>query len=284
MKELDIKYTDIQTLVLEYRSKLGSVIYELENLSDNITAFTEDTDMTGQAADNIKDYFREVHQTLISGIITAAQALLLESAAYMSGYDKIDGSEDFTYKENAAGQLRKEFQLQEKQADECHDVVKNTLEDISDIVELDEPNIRAIESNIGDGIKAIEALSEMVTAHEETTAKNLDIIMDEMADPLLNMIESALSNSADITDYDGALPFEQSDMAMLYEGFDHVPDRMTEISGIAEKIFEREDERLAKLRKEEGTRETVVAAITILVGAGVCIASAGTATPIVIAA
>ena len=92
MSDINIKYADVQTLVSDYRINLGSLITNLGEIAKHIKSFSsDDWELKGQTADNIKNYYGQVHTIVLSGIIEAAQALLLEAAVYMKGYDDIDG-------------------------------------------------------------------------------------------------------------------------------------------------------------------------------------------------
>ena len=100
MENIDIKYSDIQTLMSEYRNNIGKNLNQFSTLMNDINALVGDkVDFAGQGAENIRNYYAQVHLTLLTGIMEAMQAMLSEVAVYKDGYDNIDGSEDFHYNE-----------------------------------------------------------------------------------------------------------------------------------------------------------------------------------------
>ena len=77
MENIDIKYSDIQTLMSEYRNNIGKNLNQLSTLMNDINALVGDkVDFAGQGAENIRNYYAQVQLTLLTGIMEAMQTFL----------------------------------------------------------------------------------------------------------------------------------------------------------------------------------------------------------------
>ena len=128
MENIDIKYSEIKTLMSEYRNNIGKNLNQFSTLMNDINALVGDkVDFAGQGAENIRNYYAQVYLTLLTGIMEAMQAMLSEVAVYKDGYDSIDGSEDFHYNENASEDLHTELEFQSEQMNTYHQEVRENL-------------------------------------------------------------------------------------------------------------------------------------------------------------
>ena len=282
MENIDIKYSDIQTLMSEYRNNIGKNLNQFNTLMNDINALVGDkVDFAGQGAENIRNYYAQVHLTLLTGIMEAMQAMLSEVAVYKDGYDNIDGSEDFHYNENASEDLHTELEFQSAQMNTYHQKVRENLLNIADLFEGYEPSNESVQFNISETLNEMDRMSEEVESHESNTKKHLNDIKEVLV-RLTSMISDANSYSADVEEYDGSLPFKMEDILAFYNGYKKLDSRISETGSIMERVFKEEDKRLAaEQRKNQGFLEMAEAAMIIVVGGALCVASAGAATPLV---
>ena len=282
MENIDIKYSDIQTLMSEYRNNIGKNLNQLSTLMNDINALVGDkVNFAGQGAENIKNYYAQVHLTLLTGIMEAMQAMLSEVAVYKDGYDSIDGSEDFHYNENASEDLHTELEFQSAQMNTYHQEVRENLLNIADLFEGYEPSNESVQFNISETLNEMDRMSEEVESHESNTKKHLNDIKEVLL-RLTSMISDANAYSANVEEYDGSLPFKMEDIMAFYNGYKKLDSRISETGGIMERVFKEEDKRLAaEQRKNQGLLEMAEAAMIIVVGGALCVASAGAATPLV---
>ncbi|WP_370749571.1 glycohydrolase toxin TNT-related protein [Eubacterium sp.] len=282
MKNIDIKYSDIQTLMSEYRNNIGKNLNQFSTLMNDINALVGDkVDFAGQGAENIRNYYAQVHLTLLTGIMEAMQAMLSEVAVYKDGYDSIDGSEDFHYNENASEDLHTELEFQSAQMNTYHQEVRENLLNIADLFEGYEPSNESVQFNISETLNEMDRMSEEVESHESNTKKHLNDIKEVLV-RLTSMISDANAYSANVVEYDGSLPFEMEDILAFYNGYKKLDSRISETGDIMERVFKEEDKRLAaEQRKNQGLLEMAEAAMIIVVGGALCVASAGAATPLV---
>ena len=282
MKNIDIKYSDIQTLMLEYRNNIGKNLNQLSTLMNDINALVGDkVNFAGQGAENIRNYYAQVHLTLLTGIMEAMQAMLSEVAVYKDGYDNIDGSEDFHYNENASEDLHTELEFQSAQMNTYHQEVRENLLNIADLFEGYEPSNESVQFNISETLNEMDRMSEEVESHESNTKKHLNDIKEVLV-RLTSMISDANAYSANVVEYDGSLPFKMEDIMAFYNGYKKLDSRISETGDIMERVFKEEDKRLAaEQRKNQGLLEMAEAAMIIVVGGALCVASAGAATPLV---
>ena len=282
MKNIDIKYSDIQTLMSEYRNNIGKNLNQFSTLMNDINALVGDkVDFAGQGAENIRNYYAQVHLTLLTGIMEAMQAMLSEVAVYKDGYDNIDGSEDFHYNENASEDLHTELEFQSAQMNTYHQEVRENLLNIADLFEGYEPSNESVQFNISETLNEMDRMSEEVESHESNTKKHLNDIKEVLV-RLTSMISDANAYSANVVEYDGSLPFKMEDILAFYNGYKKLDSRISETGDIMERVFKEEDKRLAaEQRKNQGLLEMAEAAMIIVVGGALCVASAGAATPLV---
>ena len=282
MKNIDIKYSDIQTLMSEYRNNIGKNLNQFSTLMNDINALVGDkVDFAGQGAENIRNYYAQIHLTLLTGIMEAMQAMLSEVAVYKDGYDSIDGSEDFHYNENASEDLHTELEFQSAQMNTYHQEVRENLLNIADLFEGYEPSNESVQFNISETLNEMDRMSEEVESHESNTKKHLNDIKEVLV-RLTSMISDANAYSANVVEYDGSLPFEMEDILAFYNGYKKLDSRISETGDIMERVFKEEDKRLAaEQRKNQGLLEMAEAAMIIVVGGALCVASAGAATPLV---
>ena len=282
MENIDIKYSDIQTLMSEYRNNIGKNLNQFSTLMNDINALVGDkVDFAGQGAENIRNYYAQVHLTLLTGIMEAMQAMLSEVAVYKDGYDSIDGSEDFHYNENASEDLHTELEFQSAQMNTYHQEVRENLLNIADLFEGYEPSNEGVQFNISETLNEMDRMSEEVESHESNTKKHLNDIKEVLV-RLTSMISDANAYSANVVEYDGSLPFKMEDILAFYNGYKKLDSRISETGDIMERVFKEEDKRLAaEQRKNQGLLEMAEAAMIIVVGGALCVASAGAATPLV---
>ena len=282
MENIDIKYSDIQTLMSEYRNNIGKNLNQFSTLMNDINALVGDkVDFAGQGAENIRNYYAQIHLTLLTGIMEAMQAMLSEVAVYKDGYDSIDGSEDFHYNENASEDLHTELEFQSAQMNTYHQEVRENLLNIADLFEGYEPSNESVQFNISETLNEMDRMSEEVESHESNTKKHLNDIKEVLV-RLTSMISDANAYSANVVEYDGSLPFKMEDIMAFYNGYKKLDSRISETGDIMERVFKEEDKRLAaEQRKNQGLLEMAEAAMIIVVGGALCVASAGAATPLV---
>ena len=282
MENIDIKYSDIQTLMSEYRNNIGKNLNQFSTLMNDINALVGDkVNFAGQGAENIRNYYAQIHLTLLTGIMEAMQAMLSEVAVYKDGYDNIDGSEDFHYNENASEDLHTELEFQSAQMNTYHQEVRENLLNIADLFEGYEPSNESVQFNISETLNEMDRMSEEVESHESNTKKHLNDIKEVLV-RLTSMISDVNAYSANVVEYDGSLPFKMEDILAFYNGYKKLDSRISETGGIMERVFKEEDKRLAaEQRKNQGLLEMAEAAMIIVVGGALCVASVGAATPLV---
>ena len=282
MENIDIKYSDIQTLMSEYRNNIGKNLNQFSTLMNDINALVGDkVNFAGQGAENIRNYYAQIHLTLLTGIMEAMQAMLSEVAVYKDGYDSIDGSEDFHYNENASEDLHTELEFQSAQMNTYHQEVRENLLNIADLFEGYEPSNESVQFNISETLNEMDRMSEEVESHESNTKKHLNDIKEVLV-RLTSMISDANAYSANVVEYDGSLPFKMEDIMAFYNGYKKLDSRISETGDIMESVFKEEDKRLAaEQRKNQGLLEMAEAAMIIVVGGALCVASVGAATPLV---
>lgn len=76
MEGFVIKYTDINNLLWEYKSKLEGLISKLETCERSINQFIQSDQFIGETATAAKNYLYDVHITMISCLKVATQNML----------------------------------------------------------------------------------------------------------------------------------------------------------------------------------------------------------------
>ena len=162
-----------------------------------------------------------------------------------------------------------------------HQEVRENLLNIADLFEEYEPSNESVQFNISETLNEMDRMSEEVESHENNTKKHLNDIKEVLV-RLTSMISDANAYSANVVEYDGSLPFKMEDILAFYNGYKKLDSRISETGDIMERVFKEEDKRLAaEQRKNQGLLEMAEAAMIIVVGGALCVASAGAATPLV---
>ena len=162
-----------------------------------------------------------------------------------------------------------------------HQEVRENLLNIADLFEGYEPSNESVQFNISETLNEMDRMSEEVESHESNTKKHLNDIKEVLV-RLTSMISDANAYSANVVEYDGSLPFKMEDILAFYNGYKKLDSRISETGDIMERVFKEEDKRLAaEQRKNQGLLEMAEAAMIIVVGGALCVASAGAATPLV---
>ena len=162
-----------------------------------------------------------------------------------------------------------------------HQEVRENLLNIADLFEGYEPSNESVQFNISETLNEMDRMSEEVESHESNTKKHLNDIKEVLV-RLTSMISDANAYSANVVEYDGSLPFKMEDIMAFYNGYKKLDSRISETGDIMERVFKEEDKRLvAEQRKNQGLLEMAEAAMIIVVGGALCVASAGAATPLV---
>lgn len=280
-----IRYEDINSLLWEYKENLEEMINKISTVQDSVRAFVESTGFEGETADAVKGYMEDVHITLLASLKVTAQNLLDNIVCYKAGYYEIDNNTNFVLSEESMGQFRSILSTRCVDTDEYGAVIVKAISDISDLIELQNPE----GSRVADVHEQMDSdlidLSELVSEQEETTVKGLENSSETLISSLNNCIGKAGTNLPDAGRYEPGSFYTDADvykLAYLSEAFYQHHENNKDVY---DEIWKAEEELKvqADARTTEGIWETIGGAALVVAGAACIVVTAGAATPIVVA-
>lgn len=144
MEGFVIKYTDINNLLWEYKSKLEGLISKLETCERSINQFIQSDQFIGETATAAKNYLYDVHITMISCLKVATQNMLDDIAYHKACYNEIDGSTNFRLDEEAIREFRTKLATNSADAESYAQSVQQAVSNISDISDVNTPGTNGI--------------------------------------------------------------------------------------------------------------------------------------------
>ena len=214
---------------------------------------------------------------------TAAQSLLDNIAVYKAGYYEIDASANFVLVEEAMEEFRTKLISRYDATEICGDQIENILVSISDLFTTSKPNKNQVPETHEQMDCDIIQLKESITNHEDMMVQ----VVDNSTEPLINLLESSInkagSNIADVGDYESGKFYANTDVDMLMKLSQYLNVQHENNKETYDEIWDAEKQIKAEEEEKDGIWETI-AGVGLIIAGGICIvATAGAATPIVVA-
>jgi len=267
----------------EWNEQLGMVAADFQSITDMNT-------FRGETADNIKSYIMDIHYNALVTLGEIFNEFSIRFLLYKDGYYNIDSDAHAELDEVTLDNLVTFFTGSSGSFDTEVGEIKDAVSSIADIFPVYAPSSYMVEYDYTDVLARVKELKEAVNAYEQSHVDSDFTALDRMVAALSALIAETKAGRSAGTYVPGSL----GDSAAFQELYSAVSDSIAGREAIKDAISEaaqREQERFEELEKEwadqrvkEGVKKGLIATLAIIGGAVAIVATAGAATPLVVAA
>lgn len=290
----NVKGVDVDAFHQWIATYQDEVSGQLAMVAEAIGRLTELESFQGQAAESVKAYFDEVHGLILGSICTALGEMLASYDEYMHPYfSDIDTSRDFRLSQSSIMDACRCFSSSRGDFADKHQSLVDALAPVSDIAWLQAPSSYEIDCALFACAQRASTLDDRVSAHEDchaSRARALDPLISSLKALIASYGASATGGVAYMGGSVRDAPCFAGLCAALSVASTHVQQSAPYIQqaedALGERLQGRQEVEEAKRREMEGWLQVIGAGIALtalVVGGLVCVATAGAATPAVIA-
>lgn len=286
MEGFVIKYTDINNLLWEYKSKLEGLISKLETCERSINQFIQSDQFIGETATAAKNYLYDVHITMISCLKVATQNMLDDIAYHKACYNEIDGSTNFRLDEEAIREFRTKLATNSADTESYAQSVQQAVSNISDISDVNTPGTNGIIELHEQLDQELLNFIETIQTQESTTVTIIENTVDLMVDSIKNCLGKIGTSKTAITTYTSNSFYTDIDVYTLAYLSEYFYQQHTVNQETYDAIWDVEQQLkdAAEEREVQGVIKAIGGIVLVVVGAACIAASLGAATPAVVAA
>ena len=286
MEGFVIKYTDINNLLWEYKSKLEGLISKLETCERSINQFIQRDQFIGETATAAKNYLYDVHITMISCLKVATQNMLDDIAYHKACYNEIDGSTNFRLDEEAIREFRTKLAANSADTESYAQSVQQAVSNISDISDVNTPGTNGIIELHEQLDQELLNFIETIQTQESTTVTIIENTVDLMVDSIKNCLGKIGTSKTAITTYTSNSFYTDSDVYTLAYLSEYFYQQHTVNQETYDAIWDVEQQLkdAAEEREVQGVIKAIGGIVLVVVGVACIAASLGAATPAVVAA
>lgn len=288
----NVTTNDIQNTYYSALNECSSYIEVLPEISSRLNEVSLRANFQGAAADSFNSYVNEVHGTLNYTLLQILQTYISRFILYFNDFcSNVDGATRAVVREEEIDALKNFFSETYDEFLWLERSAKEQLNTIYDIKPFDLPSgygvCRADNDTADHCEKVIRTLDENESAHKEADFTDIKT----MIDCAKQIITARLgSDRVGIASYASGSLLTMTDCQALLNASDSCSNFLAQNKDNIDRAFENEKarydrlvEELSKERAEKGFWDAVVALGTIVVGAVTIVATAGAATPLVVA-
>lgn len=286
MEGFVIKYTDINNLLWEYKSKLEGLISKLETCERSINQFIQSDQFIGETATAAKNYLYDVHITMISCLKVATQNMLDDIAYHKACYNEIDGSTNFRLDEEAIREFRTKLATNSADTESYAQSVQQAVSNISDISDVNTPGTNGIIELHEQLDQELLNFIETIQTQESTTVTIIENTVDLMVDSIKNCLGKIGTSKTAITTYTSNSFYTDIDVYTLAYLSEYFYQQHTVNQETYDAIWDVEQQLkdAAEEREVQGVIKAIGGIVLVVVGVACIAASLGAATPAVVAA
>lgn len=286
MEGFVIKYTDINNLLWEYKSKLEGLISKLETCERSINQFIQSDQFIGETATAAKNYLYDVHITMISCLKVVTQNMLDDIAYHKACYNEIDGSTNFRLDEEAIREFRTKLVTNSADTESYAQSVQQAVSNISDISDVNTPGTNGIIELHEQLDQELLNFIETIQTQESTTVTIIENTVDLMVDSIKNCLGKIGTSKTAITTYTSNSFYTDIDVYTLAYLSEYFYQQHTVNQETYDAIWDVEQQLkdAAEEREVQGVIKAIGGIVLVVVGVACIAASLGAATPAVVAA
>lgn len=139
---------------------------DLDVLESRINSFLGSTNISGSAADNIKDYFKYVHLSLIGFLNELIYLHYSGFSVYLNNYTNIEGEDHAIIDEMELYGCQQKLEGSVKKALDIHAELNVALNSVSDIISIPHKSVYDVESTHNEGIEYLKKVDGDIRTHE----------------------------------------------------------------------------------------------------------------------
>lgn len=281
----NVKYKDLYKLSQEYKDELDDFKDAVDECSKTVADMINNDSFTGATADSVKSYLSDVHITLLASMKTLAQNMQDQVALYKAGYYGIDNKTDFILGEEAINSYKTCLDTQLSRLAEREEIVNGAIDSIADLISFKKPSTEGIYTSHQALNTEMDTLKENVSNQESMTVEALEGSTKVLLTYVKNSVNLLKGKSYQMANYTPNSFFQNKNayaMAYLSEAF---YQQHEENEDVYDSIWKAEEEmaEAAKERATQGVWKTIGGVALVVTGAVCIVATAGAATPIVVA-
>lgn len=286
MEGFVIKYTDINNLLWEYKSKLEGLISKLETCERSINQFIQSDQFIGETATAAKNYLYDVHITMISCLKVVTQNMLDDIAYHKACYNELDGSTNFRLDEEAIREFRTKLATNSADTESYAQSVQQAVSNISDISDVNTPGTNGIIELHEQLDQELLNFIETIQTQESTTVTIIENTVDLMVDSIKNCLGKIGTSKTAITTYTSNSFYTDIDVYTLAYLSEYFYQQHTVNQETYDAIWDVEQQLkdAAEEREVQGVIKAIGGIVLVVVGVACIAASLGAATPAVVAA
>lgn len=273
---------------------------KLDTISKKQKVFTDSTFIKGRAADSSKQYFKDIHGTLVTLLQAICQTYMAKSSEYYIGYknqvDSGDGSDfglrytTIVYNEvNKNGKVPQNIKKLQNQAVTVSNDALRVKREIADLVQISSPQLDNLINQLNRASKKATEVSDKVENYESGRSSDF-INIDNLIGHAKNIINHQLSaNRYSVITYVSGSIGSVTDFQDMSDNFDACAKTIDEFqnSDYYDEAMALSFNRDAMLSEEEkANREWakwIAVGVAVVGSIVVIVVTAGTTTPLVCA-
>lgn len=289
-----VDYSGLDQLYSGLYSNASAWNSSIASLSENVKTLVTSSSMAGAGADNVKNYFDSIHNTIIPVLNSLLTAHVNNCLLYVRNYQSgIDTSLHTVIDEAELRQIKYALSAQEGNAEAIDSVVQKTLCAVSDIVDVSCTGFPAISDNNSEIQKLIDWLLTSICELEDDHYQSDFIDTSQLISSLKAFISEHLANARSYkADFSVESFAKSTSFIALAQAYVAVNAQIETNQAAVSQAIEEENGRIEALnaeiearQKEANAEKWIVTGLCVIgsiVAIAVIVGSGGTATPLVV--
>src|SRR5574344_867743 len=295
-----VKADELQGVYFQGQGMLNKWYENISNIENQLLTIIDTNSFEGATANNIKSYLFEAHLAYTIPYLNVLFYLFtVQYGSYIYGYSQIDSDIHMSVNTKTLDQACTDYRVDF--IGENYDLIKKSLEDVSDLYTCSIPDIETINIVHEMMYKIPKELSESIVNYE-TNIMNTDVqSFNELILNILNMVNNLKERNNEfvlsyVENNITLIPGVNETGQLAKNVIQELDEKQAEIqlhqeyeAGVIKQLQKEEEERIeeAKKRAKKGKKNAIIkyvkGAVVVTISAVAIVATDGAATPFVIA-
>lgn len=188
-----IKYEDIRSARDQSAKQFNYTLEGVSQAKDSINKLLDCQNFSGQSADNIKNYFNEIHALLLSAISTCISSFSQKLLLYCDNYYSIEPNRNAIISQDTLELLVKEYGVCISKFEAATTNLGSKIKSINDIYPIQNPSVAKIIDDIHEMKTKVENYKNDVDEHERVNKELSDL------ESLISSLKTSISQYANKT-------------------------------------------------------------------------------------
>ncbi|WP_165437497.1 T7SS effector LXG polymorphic toxin [Streptococcus ruminantium] len=283
-----IHFEDITNVQREVSTTITGWAEALASIESAMSQFMSDSALQGQALNGMKSYLAEVHYPIILVLGTLMQDYSASLLLYKDGYYNIDDASKAKLPEQNLTTLKSDLEGSRNNLQNQLDLLSAEKAKINDILTYRGMSHTTTIMKYNSLINDLNRLHQSIAQYESQHTMQDLVPFKELLASTKRLLASYGSQSRNVGSYQpgsiGQLQQMQEVAAAYSNAVNHLSNRTDRIRTAQERDAVRWEAIAAEERRNQGVLNFVVGALTVVGGVVAIVATAGAATPLVVAA